>query len=267
MIARVVGGLGNQLFIYAAARALALDRGARAVLDVSYYRFYLDRHYAIGDLVAAETLVDPVVVRDWRNSPWIDRALIAWRHRAQLIRQRGYAFGDEFAGVRRRRLYLDGYWQSPRYFDHHAELLRNELRPPAPVEEVVGLHVRRGDYVTDPGAAAVMGFVGADYYRRAVERLRAELGDGFELRVFSDDPQWCSSELQVDHPFTVVEPGPAAHDLLAMSNCRHLVTANSSFSWWAAWLRPDPGITIAPANWFSGGLPTHDLLPASWQQI
>lgn len=121
MIARVVGGLGNQLFIYAAARALALDRGARLVLDVSYFRFYLHRNYELGALVEVDTLVDPVVVRDWRNTPVVDRLLIAGRHRAQGIRQKGFDFSDEFSSARRGRIYLDGYWQSPRYFENHAE--------------------------------------------------------------------------------------------------------------------------------------------------
>lgn len=82
--------------------------------------------------------------------------------------------------------------------------------------------------------------------------------------MYSDDPDWCRSELKLDRPFTVVDPGSPAQDLRAMARHRHIVIANSSFSWWAAWLRREPGITIAPKHWFRMGVSTEDLIPDGW---
>ena len=178
--------------------------------------------------------------------------------------------------------YLDGYWQSERYFAEVAQVARAEfaLRRPPDAEnqrmldairgaEAVGIHARRGDYVTDARTRDVHGHAPAEYYAAAVARIRS-LVRAPAFFVFSDDPAWAAQHLRVD-PATVIvghnDAGRDYEDLRLMSACRHHIIANSTFSWWAAWLGERPGQrVIAPRHWFRDGPDARDLVPARWER-
>jgi hypothetical protein len=135
----------------------------------------------------------------------------------------------------------------------------------------VSLHVRRGDYVSNPDSSRVHALCGMDYHQTAVRRI-AEVSPQPHLFVFSDDPEWAARNLHLDHPMTIVTGNDTRHDyedLHLMSLCKHHVVANSSFSWWGAWLNGNADkIVIAPARWFaSGKFDTRDLFPSSWTTI
>jgi hypothetical protein len=135
----------------------------------------------------------------------------------------------------------------------------------------VSLHVRRGDYVSNPDSSRVHGLCGADYHQAAVRRI-AEVVPQPHLFVFSDDPQWAAGNLHLDHPATIVTGNDTRRDyedLHLMSLCKHHIVANSSFSWWGAWLDTNPDkIVIAPERWFAHEQhDTRDLLPPTWQVI
>jgi Glycosyl transferase family 11 len=180
--------------------------------------------------------------------------------------------------------YVVGYWQSERYFAAHADQIRRDFTPSKPLEPenaviaavisgttAVSLHVRRGDYVSDAKTQAVHGVCGLDYYARAMAHIEAQIASPRYI-VFSDDPDWTRANLTSPHPMTFVTANPPSRgfrDLQLMSLCRHHIIANSSFSWWGAWLngRADK-IVVAPAQWFaSGGKDARDLVPKGWVRV
>ncbi len=133
----------------------------------------------------------------------------------------------------------------------------------------VAVHIRRGDYLKD-GNIQVHGICSADYYARAEAHIRKEAGlsEPPHLYLFSDDPEWVRANYRTDSPFTVVDINDADHghlDINLMAHCHHAITANSTFSWWGAWLNRNPDKVVAtPAHWFADGRETPGLIPPSW---
>ena len=133
------------------------------------------------------------------------------------------------------------------------------------------LPLRRGDYVSNPETRRVHGVCNLDYYRQCISLITERITNPLFF-VFSDDPGWIIEKLRLDYPTTFVIHNDAARnyeDLRLMSLCRHHIIANSSFSWWGAWLCTCPGkIVMAPKRWFKElSRDTRDLLPESWQRI
>jgi len=174
------------------------------------------------------------------------------------------------------QVYMSGYWQSARYFDHIDELIRGELRLRHEPSEInaawlarvrgarsVCVHIRRGDYLM----AAHYGFHGVcsvEYYRRAMQLMRSRVQD-VKFFVFSDDWQWSRENLSVDDAIVVDanDANAAQEDLRLMAACRHHIIANSSLSWWAAWLaKADGQVVIAPKPWFARKADTP--VPETW---
>jgi hypothetical protein len=180
--------------------------------------------------------------------------------------------------------YLKGYWQSPKYFASVESYIRQDIVVKEPLAGVnfeiaerivdsqsVSLHVRRGDYATNPVTQNYHGTCGPEYYESAQRALLEQLGS-IELFVFSDDPDWVEHNLRFLAPATMMQhngPSRDYEDLRLLSLCRHHIIANSTFSWWGAWLCANPTKSvIAPKNWFRGaGLSANDLLPNSWIRI
>ena len=183
-------------------------------------------------------------------------------------------------------LYLDGYWQSEKYFkDIRGSLLEefslkgampeNMLNFSRRIREMnsVSLHFRRGDYFSNPQVNSVHGVCTQHYYSAAVERM-ASLAADSHFFIFSDEPEWVRSNVKLNFPMTIVADefrGEGYQELLLMSMCRHNIIANSSFSWWGAWLNQnDEKIVLAPKRWFNESLvdyDVNDLLPGEWIKI
>jgi hypothetical protein len=178
---------------------------------------------------------------------------------------------------------LVGYWQSERYFIDTADRIRADftLREPlaganARLLELarsagsVGLHVRRGDFVSLNDAAQVHGVCSIEYYRRAISLVRKRCPECHFL-IFSNDSQWARAELPLDASavFVTGNEQQPEQDLALMSACKHHIIANSSFSWWAGWLGYSPDqIVIAPSPWYaSPKLDARDLAVSRWQYI
>ena len=232
----------------------------------------------------------PATVRSYAPRGLLSRRLLgprgrdvpaAWTGRAW--REGSFHYDDSVEKVKG-SAYLIGYFQSPRYFESMAGDVRRafDLRPLlseegarlaeiALGEETIAVHVRRGDYVANPKAAAHHGIMTADYYRRGIAILARTVARP-RLIVISDDPA-AAREVLSDYPDAHFVRGTTHFDdMHLVSACRHRIIANSSFSWWGAWLdvRED-GITIAPRAWFAREqlLKTYvgDLLPAGWLLI
>jgi hypothetical protein len=288
---RLQGGLGNQLFQYAVGLRLALRHRTTLTLDLSALgesgvetarRFELDAFAIEARRVSTPTR--------FRLGSWAGRA----RRRIGALRgdrgplglrrivERGYAFDATLLDAPD-DVYLEGYWQSEKYFQDAEPVLRSQLRfVPSPDPDIrewmrrlqrveaVAIHVRRGDYVTGSHHSRVHGVLPIDYYRAAVTELSRRTSRP-EFFVFSDDLGWCASNLRLPCPFTVVDGarGRSRDDLRLMTLCRHHVVANSAFSWWGAWLGASaPGIVIAPHRWFlDATIDTRDLIPADWTRL
>jgi hypothetical protein len=177
---------------------------------------------------------------------------------------------------------LEGYWQSPCYFKDAEAAVRNSFtfKNESSVEvdswlkqvaasESVSIHIRRGDYVNNPDTNKIHGTCSLDYYAAAAEKIR-QLKQASSFFVFSDDIEWCRANLNIGSDLRFVQHnGTAVDDLRIMSSCRSHIIANSTFSWWGAWLNSNPlKIVIAPAKWFNEpGRNASDLIPESWIRI
>jgi hypothetical protein len=199
-----------------------------------------------------------------------------------VVRERAFTFQPKVLG-QRPPAYLDGYWQSEKYFGDVADVIRKDFtvkRAPSAANAAwldrigatvsVSIHVRRGDYVTNADANKFHGTCGIDYYQRAVQMLSSRLGGRPEFFVFSDDPAWVRANLDLgSHPHHYVTNNDAQtnyEDLRLMSSCRHHIIANSTFSWWGAWLNASPDkVVVAPRRWFRADeMDDRDLVPSGW---
>jgi Glycosyl transferase family 11 len=286
---RLIGGLGNQIFQYATGRALAMRTNASLKLDTSGYETYGLRRYELDSfpieagIALPEELATIIQPNDGPRS-FLDR-LLALRKASTITVYREPSFHfDSGLVMQLPPVYLDGYWQSERYFANIATELRRELTPTLPLDssnsetaaqidavEAVSLHVRRGDYVTDPTTNAYHGTCSLDYYKRAIDYVCSHVAK-LHLFVFSDDHGWTRENLVSDLQTTYVTANPPERgfrDLQLMSRCKHHIIANSSFSWWGAWLNPSPNkIVVAPKRWFNTLThDTSDLIPQSWVRL
>lgn len=292
VITRLSGGLGNQLFQYATGRRLAHVHGAELKMDVSglgnpAYRTV--RHYELAPFGMKQVFATPAEIERFRpRNSMMSRILnLVTRKSVQrpesYIREAYYHF-DPCILELPDGVYLDGYWQSERYFADIAETIRKEVAVTTPLVgrndelaqmingcKAVSLHVRRGDYVTDMVTSKVHGTCGMDYYMRAVEHVASKVGQPVFF-LFSDDHEWVRKHLTLSHPMHFVDHNDTEHgyeDMRLMSLCRHHVIANSSFSWWGAWLNPRKDkIVIAPKRWFNTyDANTSDICPDSWIRL
>jgi len=157
-----------------------------------------------------------------------------------------------------------GYWQSEKYFVNISEKVRTALifQNLCPDLNAIAIHVRRQDYV---GLEHFHGLPGLDYYREGVAYIREKTKLNLPVRVFSDDHQWCVENFPPD--FTVMNGGNKYEDLKMMATCDYHVIANSSYSWWGAWLSRDR-ITVAPKQWFAdSNADATDIVPERWTRI
>jgi glycosyl transferase family 11 len=286
IITRLMGGLGNQMFQYAAGRSLALRRGSDLALDLSFLReppsdLATLRPYELGCFPIEAALLDTSPRIDQSRS-WISRLFPRREAGVRLFQEQGPGFDPAVFRVPDQTL-LVGYWQSELYFRDHAEVIRRDFTfcsPPtgrneelaAEIEqsESISLHVRRGDYANDAQTQAFHGTMSTGYYREALSRIQTQ-GDP-HVFVFSDDPEWGRVHLELPCPTTFVDhnrPDRGHEDMRLMSLCRHHIIANSSFSWWAAWLDPRAGkMVVAPSQWFRDAtVDTGGLIPKTWIRI
>jgi hypothetical protein len=267
IIVQIAGGLGNQMFQYAAARRLAWFLNTPLKLDVTSFQYDKLRNYRLNHLhITGETASEEEIF---------------WIKNTNHCKEKAYYFDPEILSLPP-DVYLEGYWQSEKYFRDIAPVIRREFTVKDKIygsnadlageiieSEAVAIHVRRGDYVSNPTVNYFHGICPLHYYHQAVTKLAMRI-----LRphffVFSDDWQWVIQNLKLNHQVTFVTvngPEKDYEDLRLMSLCKHHIIANSSFSWWGAWLASRPGqLIFAPRRWFTGyQYDTRDLIPETWE--
>jgi hypothetical protein len=272
VISKIVGGLGNQLFCYAAARRLALKNDAVLCLDVNFFR--ADIRYGREYRLDRFTLPPHELLRSPRRLPAL-LDLYGWRL-ARKLATHGLPLGRDYLIETDPRVFeprlldhrvtrttlLDGYWQDERYFADIAPVLRRDLvflpGPDARQREMaarigssnsVAVHSRRLHHATLSDAAGATETLTAHYYLDALEAIAARVAAP-EFFCFSDDPRWIEKQWPRHLPVTFVNnagPNGDIADLWLMSQCRHFIMANSTFSWWGAWLGAAPDkVVVAP---------------------
>ncbi len=292
LIVKLQGGLGNQLFQYAFGRALEHRTGMAVTYDLSFFRQPAGEHvgrpleldvFGITPPEADPELVARLQAGMTRTRRWGHRLFPALFPLPVCAETRPYTFDPTVLHPRTSTVY-DGYWQTERYFDPVAAALRADLsfqRPLHPDNEAwaqeieactsVSLHVRRGDYTSHTAASNYFITCDAEHYQRCIAYLLERVPDA-RFFVFSDDPEWARAHIRTKAPLRFVEgnSGPRSpEDMRLMSLCRHHIIANSSFSWWGAWLDPRPDkLVVAPARWLRDpAIPMPDLLPPSWHRL
>lgn len=264
ILVRLLGGLGNQMFQYAAGRALAHKLEVPLQLDLRDFRSYRLRGYGLDRMSISASPATAETLADW---PIWQREISRLASRIGLptrwFHERDLRFSAQL-GNRTAPVGLDGYFQCEKYFNDARHLLLQEFRPKTPLssrnaelaEEMrasasVSVHVRRGDYVSNRKTMAVHGLCSQDYYHRAIRVLNDQDG-ALRFFIFSDDPAWCRENLAIANAVFVEHNIDAPEcDIHLMAQCKHHIIANSSFSWWGAWLGDNRGVTIAPVPWFS----------------
>ena len=291
VIVKLIGGLGNQMFQYAASRSISLSHDVPLKLDLSWFenvgndtkREYELKHLAIKEEFASGEEIKKIA-KSWGPQNIFRRfenRFLPLRRRS-YITQRGTGFDPEMRRLKD-NIYLDGFWSNENYFSDIREILMDEFQLRNPSDGVnknmaeqlrtlnsVSIHVRRGDYVANPVTNQYHGLCSVQYYERAIYEITQSVKDP-HFFLFSDDPQWVKDHIKISHPAVYVNHNPPAkghEDLELMKTCKHQIIANSSFSWWAAWLNPNPGkIIYAPARW-SNKLPDNkDVIPAQWISV
>ncbi len=275
IIVKLISGLGNQLFQYAIGRQLSITNKVPLKLDTSFFkdqnlRSYKLDHYNINAEIASEEEVAKflniykkknLAARIYRG---IERRMPKQRSR-YFKENEWWVYEPELLKVSG-TAYIEGYWQHYKYFENiNPEITREltlkdwyDLQLQKMVAEIsnnsssVSLHIRRGDYISDPKAGSFMGVLPLEYYNKAIRYISQHLKDP-SYYIFSDELDWVKDNLKSDAPmqFVDVEGGNKDYiELDMMSRCSHNVIANSSFSWWGAFLNRNPDkIVIAPDKW------------------
>ncbi|MBI3632270.1 MAG: alpha-1,2-fucosyltransferase [Candidatus Vogelbacteria bacterium] len=276
IITRLKGGLGNQLFQYAIGRSLAFINNTELKLDTHTKGWAFNLHKFN---ITAEIASDEEIKRMTRFHPF---DIFKPYYKRRSINQHREHFEKRIL-LAKDNVYLNGFWQSERYFRPAEDIIRKEciLRETSEKykrildkmknSESVSLHIRRTDYLnyTGPNSFPKLGDI---YWRNALGLLKTKGSlDSIHLFIFSDDVKWVKNNLNLGAPTTIVSGEGFAdyEELSLMSNCDHNIIANSTFSYWGAWLNNNPNkLVIYPLNWWSdiekNEIYTKDLTPEEW---
>lgn len=290
IVAKLQGGLGNQMFQYAAAKCLAVRHNTEVFFDTRWFDNIpstdTKRWYELDCFNIQRNDLDmskfQVISRGLGRKSKLKLAVKGiTKKRLWAFEIPGHEFNAEFDKLPD-NTYLDGWFTSEEYFKNIRDVLQKDFsykNAPAEVSKKllaiinevhsVSLHVRRGDYVSNKHANKWHGLTGLDYYKESVAVI-AKTVKTPEFFVFSDDPEWCKINLKINFPTTFVSHNTSgAEDMRLMRACQHNIITNSTFSWWGAWLNENPRkIVIAPKQWLADSkIETSDIIPKQWQKI
>jgi len=268
IIVKLMGGLGNQMFQYAIGRRMAYMLSVKLRLDICGFMNYKLRTYGLSPFNIQEDFASPEEIAALKVIPTYIREKELFHFDPSILN-----LGDD--------IYLDGSWQSEKYFADIQAIIRQEFTVKIPQVginkelakqitscESVSLHIRRGDYISNSRTNQILGICDLDYYFHCVDCLAQTIKHPYFF-IFSDDHEWTRNYLKLPYPAIIVDYNKADknyEDLRLMSQCKHHIIANSTFSWWSAWLSQNPKkIIFAPKRWFkSNAYNPKDLIPDKW---
>lgn len=292
IVVQLLGGLGNQMFQYAVGRHLAYINNSRLKLD----RSFLDNRVPIRNFTARNYELSifniPSSITELSNFPAYDssKSIKSIPNRLLHFLQiyfSGYSYIKEFDSgfnskllKRKGELYLDGYWQSFKYFDAIKDIIQEDfsfkniydgdfkiISDQITSTNSICVHIRRTDYLNDK----ILG-VDQNKYLKAAFDIMLNTVENPSFFVFSDDIEWCMKNIQEDFRVSFVSKSNSDsldYDFQLMTLCKHFIIANSSFSWWAAWLSKSKNkIVIAPKTWtLNNSIDINSILPENWVKI
>jgi hypothetical protein len=281
-----MGGLGNQMFQYAVGKAIADKLNVPLQLDLNWFQNSSDRNFALTPFKINAELLNECETPSF----YLFKRLRAMKSHLRLFTskipeytEQSYNFDPNVLNLSC-PVVLNGYFQSQKYFESINNIIRDELSFVSQAKgktlkvlndirttDAICVHVRRGDYVSNKETNAYHGTCSLDYYRKAVKIHSDDLITP-HCFIFSDDPEWVLENVKFDIPYTVVDihnADEAHEDLRLMTECKRFVIANSSLSWWGAWLcKNENKKIIAPKKWFSDpSINTDDLIPYEWTRL
>lgn len=286
VITHLKGGLGNQMFQYACGYSLAKEYISSNKLDISYYSKIPSNHtkrefelsqFNISSPIAKELEIEKIKKQKIYNSKLIANIT----SKIYTIFTGIYPIEKHFGVI---NLYIDGYFQSEKFFIEYREDILKEFSLKKSLEtneykevvkkikfskNTISMHIRRGDYVTDVKTAKHHGVLGTEYYQEALEIINIE---NPVIYIFSDDIDWVKENfkfLPKNTYFVSKHKFSSAQEIILMSLCKHNIVANSSFSWWGAWLnKNEDKIVIAPKRWTQSLLAVNtSITPKNWYRI
>lgn len=285
VVVKLNGGLGNQMFQWALARMIKESTGMEAYLDMSYFKKRYARPYQL-DVFK----VEPKIVEDaWTifklDIIWTFRAFLHWEKTFEylLFSEKQFNFDSGIQKIRP-NTYILGFFQSEKYFKSVEKYIREDFEFADLPDEAnlkmirkinstpsISLHIRRGDYVQKQRYQDAYATCSLDYYKRAVEHIAQKVPNP-TLFIFSDDIEWVKKNLKLPYESVYVSHNTGKksfEDMRLMSLCSHNVIANSSFSWWGAWLNKNENkIVVAPEKWFNDKkIIQTDVIPQGWIKI
>lgn len=269
------GGLGNQMFQYALYLSF-IEKGIPAYLDLSHYsKDGSTRGYELETVFGIKAPAVPAAVKLASKLRW--KLFHRFYKTAYKETENGFGFYDKQVAALR-SAYLKGYWQSEKYFANATVAVRNSFSFTDASDEEnkrllsmvknnssVSIHIRRGDYA---GSSENL-ILPLSYYQQAIDFVSEKI-DTPVFVVFSDDPAWAEQHLHLRNAVFVNhnKGNNSYRDMQLMSNCSHNIIANSSFSWWAAWLNQNAHkVVIAPSQWLQWMEGTRDIIPSTWIKI
>lgn len=288
ILVQLTGGLGNQLFQYAMGRRLSLIFNTDLKFDVSMYslKSVQLRSFELSIFDLEIKVANKIEVLVYNSSNPFFKILTQRILGIKTLHEKSLDFDPSYDHFGR-NIYLQGYWQALKYFAHIETIIRADLQfkyaPSDKNKEILGkinstknsvsLHIRRGDYVQNSAVFKYHGVCSDEYYQSAVDLISDKIIDPFFF-IFSDDINWVVNNFKIRSPYLIVDinsPEKSYEDLRLMSTCKHNIIANSSFSWWGAWLNTNPEkIIIAPQRWFvddKKNLEAINIVPAGWIRI
>ncbi len=299
VIMSIYGGLGNQMFQYALGRHLSHRLNTEFKYDYSFNLIRTDFDQSdilsIFDIfnVKGEKATKKEIQRFKSLSNRISigklyyytkRILPGYLKKYNYIYESYFHFNKDILALSN-HCYLNGYWQSEKYFKDIEDLIRTDFRIIKPIDRIninitkeieysesVSIHLRGRDYITREKTAKMHFTCDQAYYDKSINIISNRVKNPHYF-IFSDDPEWAKEHIRIPYPCTYVEGNSwnktSYEDMRLMSLCKHNIIANSSFSWWAAWLNQNSKKNvIAPLKWFNDSKKnTDDLIPSTWIRI
>ncbi|MDD2273216.1 MAG: alpha-1,2-fucosyltransferase [Desulfuromonadaceae bacterium] len=291
VIAKIYGGLGNQMFQYAMARSVAERNGLQLKVDLSWFSspvgttqriFGLDS-FNIKLVNANESEIANCLALRKILGRNLYEAIVPFNYKKYVRTKDFQSFSEKYLRLKG-DVYLEGYWTDERYFADNADIVRNEftllrelssenskIASSIDTTESISIHVRRGDYISNSQFHSIFNICDQHYYHRAIELISGKVSSPVFF-IFSDDIDWARRNIKVGHDVVYVS-GPKSElpheELILMSRCKHNIIANSTFSWWGAWLnRNQKKVVVAPDKWVqkTGSYGTQ-IVPATWTTV
>jgi hypothetical protein len=272
IVIKLIGGLGNQMFQYAMAKSLAIEKKQNFLIDISAFDNYKLHHYALNNF--------NIETKIYKRPNQYKKKIINFFSKINYYQENGYNYHDDVFNISEDHIYLQGYFQSEKYFIKNEKEIRRCFQVISSlkiitkqtieyIEKVnsVSIHIRRGDYLKNP----IHNTNKEAYYLKAMSIIEKSV-DNPVYFIFSDDIIWAKQNFKTNFEAIFIDFNDALtnfEDIKLMAACKHNIIANSSFSWWGAWLNDNPKKkVIAPSLWFNDNTrDSNDIIPESWIKI